>query len=170
MGFLAVLELTFPSFLSPVISVRCISVMLFMERGLARFQIKASSIVLLTVCFNLSIDQGFSFISSSDSKQTLRAEVSDLEKKLASLEWQLDLLTAQATTITQGKKSRASARTSAVGQLASFDEELAKRSLEVKCSFLLSTWKQYTIYYCPCNIPCCIVLSNCSLHYSLSSL
>jgi HAUS augmin-like complex subunit 3 len=62
-----------------------------------------------------------------------------LEKKLASLEWQLDLLTAQATTITKGNKSRGSARTSATGQLARLDEKLAKRSSEVNYSSLLST-------------------------------
>ncbi|XP_044323682.1 AUGMIN subunit 3 isoform X5 [Triticum aestivum] len=71
-----------------------------------------------------------------DSKLALRAEVSDLEKKLASMEWQLDLLTAQATTITQGKKSRTSAKTSATGKLARFDEELAERSLEGALRFV----------------------------------
>lgn len=86
---------------------------------------------MLTVCFDLSIYRGSSFYSSSDSKLALRAEVSDLEKQLASLEWKLDLLTAQATTITQGKKSRSSAKTRANGQLTGLDEKFAKRTLEV---------------------------------------
>lgn len=69
--------------------------------------------------------------SSSESKLALRAEVSDLERQLASLEWRLDILTAQATTINQGKKSRSSANTRANGQLTGLDEMFAKRSLEV---------------------------------------
>ncbi|KAG8100442.1 hypothetical protein GUJ93_ZPchr0013g35197 [Zizania palustris] len=67
-----------------------------------------------------------------DSKLALRAEVSDLEKKLASLEWQLDLLTAQATSITHRKKSRSSAKTRPNGQTARLDEKLAKRNLELE--------------------------------------
>jgi hypothetical protein len=54
-----------------------------------------------------------------------------LENQLASLEWKLDFLTAQATTITQGKKYRSSAKTRAIGQLTGLDEKFAKRNLEV---------------------------------------
>jgi hypothetical protein len=87
-------------------------------------------LIMLTICCYLSIYKGFSF-STRDSKLALRAEVDDLEKLLASLEWKLDLLTAQATAITQGKKSRSSAQIRASGQLTGLDEKLAKRSLEV---------------------------------------
>ena len=111
-------------------------------------------IVLLTVCFELSIYRGFSLYSSSDSKLALRAEVSDLEKQLASLEWKLDLLTAQATTIARGKKSRSSAKTRANGQLTGLDEKFAKRNLEVmylafvKLSYKTST--PHILLHCLC--------------------
>jgi HAUS augmin-like complex subunit 3 len=39
------------------------------------------------------------------------AEISDLERQLAALELELDVLTAQAATITQGKKSCSCANT-----------------------------------------------------------
>ena len=103
-------------------------------------------IVLLAVCFELSIYRGFSLCSSRDSKLALRAEVSDLEKQLASLEWKLDLLTAQATTITQGKKSRSSAKTRANGQLTGLDEKFAKRNLEVMFLAFVKLQNQYTTY------------------------
>jgi HAUS augmin-like complex subunit 3 len=91
---------------------------------------------MFSIC---SLIRDFLLIFSSDSKHALRAEVSDLEKKLASLEWQLDLLTSQATTITQRNKSRESAKTRATGQLTRLDDKLAKRSLEVNYSFILPT-------------------------------
>ncbi|KAM0888377.1 hypothetical protein ACQ4PT_028385 [Festuca glaucescens] len=91
----------------------------------------------ISVFSEIGENQEYTFLSEEslrdirDSKHALRAEVSDLEKKLASLEWQLDLLTSQATTITQGNKSRESAKTSATGQLTRLDDKLAKRSLEM---------------------------------------
>ncbi|XP_044965893.1 AUGMIN subunit 3-like isoform X3 [Hordeum vulgare subsp. vulgare] len=106
-----------------------------------------------------------------DSKLALRAEVSDLEKKLASLEWQLDLLTAQATTITQGKKSRTSAKTSATGELARFDEELAKRSLEMNAVLgkLVATIQELSYYHSEADIG--VYLSYCDFQsYVISNL
>ncbi|XP_073364556.1 AUGMIN subunit 3 isoform X4 [Aegilops tauschii subsp. strangulata] len=106
-----------------------------------------------------------------DSKLALRAEVSDLEKKLASLEWQLDLLTAQATTITQGKKSRTSAKTSATGKLARFDEELAKRSLEMNAVLgkLVATIQELSYYHSEADIG--VYLSYCDFQsYVISNL
>uniref|UniRef100_J3MJ28 HAUS augmin-like complex subunit 3 N-terminal domain-containing protein n=1 Tax=Oryza brachyantha TaxID=4533 RepID=J3MJ28_ORYBR len=89
-----------------------------------------------------------------DSKLSLRAEVSDLEKQLASLEWQLDLLTAQATTINQGKKSRASAKTSPNVQIARLDEKLAKRSLEMSSVLgkLAATSQELSYYHSETDI------------------
>ncbi|XP_044456786.1 AUGMIN subunit 3 isoform X3 [Triticum aestivum] len=106
-----------------------------------------------------------------DSKLALRAEVSDLEKKLASLEWQLDLLTAHATTITQGKKSRTSAKTSATGKLARFDEELAKRSLEMNevLGKLVATIQELSYYHSETDIG--VYLSYCDFQsYIISNL
>jgi len=97
-------------------------------------------------------NQEYTFLSEEsledirDSKLALRAEVSDLEKQLASLEWKLDLLTAQATTITQGKKSRSSAKTRANGQLTGLDEKFAKRNLEVMFLAFVKLQNQYTTY------------------------
>ncbi|KAL6880671.1 hypothetical protein ACP4OV_012236 [Aristida adscensionis] len=84
-----------------------------------------------------------------DSKLALRDEVSDLETQLASLEWKLDILTAQATTITQGKKSRSSAKTRANGQLTDLDEKLAKRSLEMNAVLgkLVATTQELSYYH-----------------------
>ncbi|XP_037484964.1 AUGMIN subunit 3-like isoform X3 [Triticum dicoccoides] len=106
-----------------------------------------------------------------DSKLALRAEVSDLEKKLASMEWQLDLLTAQATTITQGKKSRTSAKTSATGKLARFDEELAERSLEMNAVLgkLVATIQELSYYHSEADIG--VYLSYCDFQsYVISNL
>lgn len=97
--------------------------------------------ILLTVCCYPSTYEGFS-CSSRDSKHALRAEVDDLKKQLASLEWKLDLLTAQATTISQGKKSRSSAKTRASRTLTGLDEKLAKKSLEVIFLYIVELQKQ----------------------------
>uniref|UniRef100_A0A0D9WWA7 HAUS augmin-like complex subunit 3 N-terminal domain-containing protein n=1 Tax=Leersia perrieri TaxID=77586 RepID=A0A0D9WWA7_9ORYZ len=89
-----------------------------------------------------------------DSKLALRAEVSDLEKQLASLEWQLDMLTEQATTITQGKKSRASAKTIPNIQISRLDEKLAKRSLEMNSVLgkLSATTQELSYYHSEADI------------------
>ncbi|RLN35791.1 AUGMIN subunit 3-like isoform X1 [Panicum miliaceum] len=109
--------------------------------------------------------------SESDSKLALRAEVSDLEKQLASLEWKLDLLTAQATTITQGKKSRSSAKTRANGQLTGSDERFAKRSLEMNAVLgkLAATTQELSYYHSEADIG--VYLSYCDfLCYVRSNL
>uniref|UniRef100_A0A0D3GN44 HAUS augmin-like complex subunit 3 N-terminal domain-containing protein n=1 Tax=Oryza barthii TaxID=65489 RepID=A0A0D3GN44_9ORYZ len=89
-----------------------------------------------------------------DSKLTLRAEVSDLERQLTSLEWQLDMLTAQATTITQGKKSRVSAKTNPNIQISRLDEKLAKRSLEMNSLLgkLAATTQELSYYHSEADI------------------
>ncbi|XP_062189595.1 AUGMIN subunit 3-like isoform X2 [Phragmites australis] len=96
-----------------------------------------------------------------DSKHALRAEVADLEKQLASLEWKLDLLTAQATTITQGKKSRSSAKTCANRQLTGLDEKLSKRSLEMNAVLgkLAATTQEVSYYHSEADIG--VYLSYC---------
>ncbi|XP_024317112.1 AUGMIN subunit 3 isoform X1 [Brachypodium distachyon] len=106
-----------------------------------------------------------------DSKLALRVEVSDLEKQLASLEWKLDLLTAQATTIAQGKKSRASAKTSANGQLTRLDEKFAKRSLETNAVLgkLAASTQELSYYHSEADIG--IYLSYCDFQpYVISNL
>ncbi|KAF8732082.1 hypothetical protein HU200_016042 [Digitaria exilis] len=105
-------------------------------------------------------NQDYTFLSEEsledirDSKLALRAEVSDLEKQLASLEWKLDLLTAQATTITQGKKSRSAAKTRANGQLTALDEKFAKRSLEMNAVLgkLAATTQELSYYHSEADI------------------
>ncbi|CAL5066739.1 unnamed protein product [Urochloa decumbens] len=112
-------------------------------------------------------NQDYTFLSEEsledirDSKLTLRAEVSDLEKQLASLEWKLDLLTAQATTITQGKKSRSYAKTRANGQLTGLDEKFAKRSLEMNAVLgkLAATTQELSYYHSEADIG--VYLSYC---------
>nr|XP_034579411.1 AUGMIN subunit 3-like isoform X3 [Setaria viridis] len=112
-------------------------------------------------------NQDYTFLSEEsledirDSKLALRAEVSDLEKQLASLEWKLDLLTAQATTITQGKKYRSSAKTRANGQLTGLDEKFAKRSLEMNAVLgkLAATTQELSYYHSEADIG--VYLSYC---------
>ncbi|KAF0908916.1 hypothetical protein E2562_030213 [Oryza meyeriana var. granulata] len=101
-----------------------------------------------------------------DSKLALRAEVSDLEKQLASLEWQLDLLTAQATTITQGKKSRASAKTSPSVPIARLDEKLAKRNLEMNSVLgkLAATTQELSYYHSEADIGIYLSYSDFQSH------
>ncbi|GJN10059.1 hypothetical protein PR202_ga28118 [Eleusine coracana subsp. coracana] len=102
-----------------------------------------------------------------DSKHALRAEVTNLEKQLASLEWRLDLLTAQATTISQGKKSRSSAQTRASGQLTGLDEKLAKRSLEMNAVLgKLSATTQELSYYHSEAVHCILFLADTGVHLS----
>jgi HAUS augmin-like complex subunit 3 len=78
-----------------------------------------------------------------------------LERQLASLEWQLDMLTAQATTITQGKKSRVSAKTNPNIQISRLDEKLAKRSLEMNSLLgkLAATTQELSYYHSEAGIP-----------------
>ncbi|CAL5078762.1 unnamed protein product [Urochloa decumbens] len=112
-------------------------------------------------------NQDYTFLSEEsledirDTKLALRAEVSDLEKQLASLEWKLDLLTAQATTITQGKKSRSYAKTRANGQLTGLDEKFAKRSLEMNAVLgkLAATTQELSYYHSEADIG--VYLSYC---------
>ncbi|XP_062189597.1 AUGMIN subunit 3-like isoform X3 [Phragmites australis] len=104
-----------------------------------------------------------------DSKHALRAEVADLEKQLASLEWKLDLLTAQATTITQGKKSRSSAKTCANRQLTGLDEKLSKRSLEMNAVLgkLAATTQEVSYYHSEADIG--VYLSYCDFQSYVSN-
>ncbi|CAN6203225.1 unnamed protein product [Urochloa humidicola] len=112
-------------------------------------------------------NQDYTFLSEEsledirDSKLALRAEVSDLEKQLASLEWKLDLLTAQATTITQGKKSRLYAKTRANGLLSGLDEKFTKRSLEMNAVLgkLAATTQELSYYHSEADIG--VYLSYC---------
>ncbi|KAL5657085.1 hypothetical protein ACJX0J_030248, partial [Zea mays] len=96
-----------------------------------------------------------------ESKLALRAEVSDLERQLASLEWRLDILTAQATTINQGKKSRSSANTRANGQLTGLDKMFAKRSLEMNAILgkLTASTQELSYYHSEADIG--VYLSYC---------
>ncbi|WVZ62185.1 hypothetical protein U9M48_011958 [Paspalum notatum var. saurae] len=104
-----------------------------------------------------------------DSKLALRAEVSELERQLASLEWKLDVLTAQATTITQGKKARSSANTRANGQLTGLDEKFAKRSLEMNAVLgkLAATTQELTYYHTEADIG--VYLSYCDFQPYVSA-
>ncbi|KAJ1288045.1 hypothetical protein BS78_02G058500 [Paspalum vaginatum] len=104
-----------------------------------------------------------------DSKLALRAEVSELERQLASLEWKLDVLTAQATTITQGKKARSSANTRANGQLTGLDEKFAKRSLEMNAVLgkLAATTQELTYYHTEADIG--VYLSYCDFQPYVST-
>ncbi|CAM0905552.1 unnamed protein product [Alopecurus aequalis] len=121
----------------------------------------------ISVFSEIGENQEYTFLSEEslgdirDSKHALKVEVSDLEKKLASLEWQLDLLTAQATTITEGNKSRGSAKTSTTGQLTRLDEKLAKRSLEMNdvLGKLVATIQELSYYHSEADIG--IYLSYC---------
>ncbi|XP_021307830.1 AUGMIN subunit 3 isoform X2 [Sorghum bicolor] len=105
-----------------------------------------------------------------ESKLALRAEVSDLEKQLASLEWKLDILTAQATTINQGKKSRSSANTRANGQLTGLDEIFAKRSLEMNAILgkLTATTQELSYYHSDADTG--VYLSYCDFQPYVSSV
>ncbi|KAK1682031.1 hypothetical protein QYE76_042879 [Lolium multiflorum] len=131
----------------------------------------------ISVFSEIGENQEYTFLSEEslgdirDSKHALRAEVSDLEKKLASLEWQLDLLTSQATTITQRHKSRESAKTSATGQLTRLDDKLAKRSLEMNAVLgkLVATIQELSYYHSEADIG--IYLSYCDFQsYVISNL
>ncbi|CAD6226471.1 unnamed protein product [Miscanthus lutarioriparius] len=104
-----------------------------------------------------------------ESKLAFRAEVSDLEKQLASLEWKLDILTAQATTINQGKKFRSSANTRANGQLTGLDEIFAKRSLEMNAILgkLTATTQELSYYHSEADIG--VYLSYCDFQPYVSS-
>ncbi|XP_051206850.1 AUGMIN subunit 3 [Lolium perenne] len=131
----------------------------------------------ISVFSEIGENQEYTFLSEEslgdirDSKHALRAEVSDLEKKLASLEWQLDLLTSQATTITQRNKSRESAKTRATGQLTRLDDKLAKRSLEMNAVLgkLVATIQELSYYHSEADIG--IYLSYCDFQsYVISNL
>uniref|UniRef100_A0ACD5ULW9 Uncharacterized protein n=1 Tax=Avena sativa TaxID=4498 RepID=A0ACD5ULW9_AVESA len=131
----------------------------------------------ISVFSEIGENQEYTFLSEEsledirDSKHALRAEVSDLEKKLASLELQLDFLTAQATTITQGNKSCGSAKTSATEQLTRLNEKLAKRSLEMNAVLgkLVATIQELSYYHSEADIG--IYLSYCDFQsYVISNL
>ncbi|TVU41944.1 hypothetical protein EJB05_15505, partial [Eragrostis curvula] len=145
------------------------SISAFSDKGDNKEQTVLSEESLEDIRFVFSRVLVHEYFGCRDSKHALRSEVDNLEKQLASLEWKLDLLTAQATTITQGKKSRSSAQTRANGQLTGLDEKLAKRSLEMNVVLgkLAATTQELSYYHSEADIG--VYLSYCDFQSYVSN-
>lgn len=66
-----------------------------------------------------------------DSTISLKAEALELQKQLRRLESQYDMLTGQASSLTQGRRTRLAATTIVNGQLATLEDSLSTKNLEM---------------------------------------
>lgn len=60
-----------------------------------------------------------------------KSEALQLQRQLSHLQSQYDMLTSQASTLTQGRRARVAATSSVNGQLTSIDDSISARNLEV---------------------------------------
>lgn len=70
-----------------------------------------------------------------------KAEASDLQRQLRHLQAQFDMLTSQASTLTQGRRPRVGATSIVNGHLTTIDDNLSVRNLQVLSESL--SHKQY---------------------------
>ncbi|GAA0185717.1 hypothetical protein LIER_33005 [Lithospermum erythrorhizon] len=66
-----------------------------------------------------------------DSTIALKTEALELQKQLRCLESQHDMLTRQASSLTQGRRARLAATTIVNGQLGTLEDSLSTRNLEM---------------------------------------
>lgn len=66
-----------------------------------------------------------------ESTLAYKSEALELQRQLRHLQSQYDMLTSQASTLTQGRRARVAATSSVNGQLTSIDDSISARNLEV---------------------------------------
>ncbi|KAK4492167.1 hypothetical protein RD792_002965 [Penstemon davidsonii] len=66
-----------------------------------------------------------------DATLSAKAEALELQKQLRHLQYQNDMLTGQASALTQGRRARVAATSTANGQLTTIDDSLSARNLEM---------------------------------------
>mgnify|MGYP000087715625 CR=1 FL=1 len=67
-----------------------------------------------------------------DATASFKAEAAELHKQIQRLQSQLDVLSGQASTLIQGRRTRSAAALSANEQLLLVEEKLANRNVEVR--------------------------------------
>ena len=66
-----------------------------------------------------------------DATFAYKAEALELQRQLRYLQTQYDMLTAQASTLIQGRRARVAATSTVNGQLTTLDDSLSGRNLQV---------------------------------------
>lgn len=69
---------------------------------------------------------------SSDATLAYKAEASELQRQLRHLQSQFDMLTTHSSTLIQGRRARVAATSTVNGHLATLDDSLSARNLQVK--------------------------------------
>ena len=72
-------------------------------------------------------------ISIREATVSYKAEANALQKRLQRLQFQLESLGGQTSSLIQGRRARTAAAAGAVGNLQVVEEKLAGRNLEVGC-------------------------------------
>lgn len=70
-------------------------------------------------------------LSYSDATLAYKAEAVELQRQLGHLQSQYDMLTGQASALIQGKRARVASTSTVNGLLATLDDSLSARNLEV---------------------------------------
>lgn len=75
----------------------------------------------------------YNLVSNIGREETLayKSEALELQRQLRHLQSQYDMLTSQASNLTQGRRARVAATSSVNGQLTSIDDSISARNLEV---------------------------------------
>lgn len=89
-----------------------------------------------------------------DATVALKTEALDLQKQLRRLQSQYDMLTGQASALSQGRRARVAATSVVNGQLTSIEDSLSARNLEVS--------HVENCYLTSLPVWCCCGLSVCS--------
>lgn len=69
---------------------------------------------------------------------TYKTEAADLQRQLRQLQSQFDMLSSQASTLTQGRRARVGATSVVNGHLTAVDDSLSGRNLQVLLQCLIN--------------------------------
>ncbi|KAE9591965.1 hypothetical protein Lal_00038366 [Lupinus albus] len=84
-----------------------------------------------------------------EATQAYKAEASDLQRQLRHLQSQFDMLSSQASTLTQGRRSRVGATSIVNGHLTTIDDSLSVRNLQMNAVLgrIASTTQELAHYH-----------------------
>lgn len=94
---------------------------------------------MIALCSVVSCNDGFLFLFS-EATLAYKDEAVKLQRQLKHLQYQFDMLTAQASTLVQGRRARVAATSTVSGHLTTLDDSLSARNLQVLESNEASQW------------------------------
>ena len=93
-----------------------------------------------------------------DATSSLKSEAAELHKQIQRLQAQLDVLSGQASTLIQGRRTRSAAALSANEQLLLVEEKLANRNVEVRTHWRTLLLTSLYVIFMPLTWICLLVM------------